>query len=131
MDKKNKKSKDYPLIFVQGKVVQHWQQSFTNWSEYIGNFSQGNFVQIHPDTAEPLEIEDGDTVYITSIVGKLKAVARVTKVVLPGTIFTPSHPAPANKIKGNYGPSVNSIVPSYWSKASAQFNGFGCRLEKT
>ena len=129
-DKNNKKAQDYPLIFIQGKVVQHWQQSFTNWSEYIGNLSQGNFVQVHPDTAEALKIEDGDTVYIESIVGKLKAVARVTKAVLPGTIFTPSHPAPANKIEGNFGQSVNSIVPNYWSKVSAQFNGFGCRLVK-
>ncbi|MFC1877059.1 molybdopterin-dependent oxidoreductase, partial [Thermodesulfobacteriota bacterium] len=129
-DKKNKKAQDYPLIFVQGKVVQHWQQSFTNWSEYIGNLSQGNFVQVHPDTAEPLKIDDNDTVYIESIVGKIKAVARITKAVLPGTIFTPSHPAPANKIDGNSGQSVNSIVPNYWSKVSAQFNGFGCRLVK-
>jgi formate dehydrogenase major subunit len=130
MDQKNKKAKDFPLIFVQGKVVQHWQQSFTNWSEYMGTLSKGNFVQVHPDTAGELKIKDGDAVYIESVVGRLKAVARVTKAVLPGTIFTPSHPAPANKIKGNFGGSVNSIVPGYWSKVSAQFNGFGCRLVK-
>jgi len=129
-DKKNKKAKDFPLIFIQGKVVQHWQQTFTNWSEYIGNLSQGSYVQVHPETAELFNIEDGDTVFIESIVGRLRAVAQITKVVLPGTVFTPSHPAPANQIEGNFGQSVNSIVPSYWSKVSAQFNGFGCRLVK-
>ncbi|MDA9761647.1 molybdopterin-dependent oxidoreductase [Desulfobacterales bacterium] len=129
-DKKNKKATDYPLIFIQGKVVQHWQHSFTNWSEYIGKLSQGRFVQIHPDTAKSLNIADKDIVYIESIVGRLKATAHVTKAVLPGTVFTPSHPAPANKIKGNFGQPVNSIVPNYWSKVSAQFNGFGCRLVK-
>jgi len=129
-DKKNKKAREYPLIFIQGKVVQHWQQSFTNWSEYIGSLSQGNVVQVHPETAKPLNIENGDTVYIESVVGRLKAVARISKAILPGTIFTPSHPAPANKIEGNFGQSVNSIVPNYWSKISAQFNGFGCRLVK-
>ena len=129
-DKKNKKAKDFPLIFVQGKVVQHWQQSFTNWSKYIGNLSQGNYVQVHPDTAEPLNIKSGETVYIESSVGRLQAVAQVTQAVLPGIIFTPSHPSPANKIDGNRGQSVNTIVPNYWSKVSAQFNGFGCRLVK-
>ena len=129
-DKKNKKAKDFPLIFVQGKVVQHWQHTFTNWSEYIGNLSQGSYVQVHPNTAKALNISDGDTVYIESSIGRLKTVSQVTKAVLPGTIFTPSHPAPANKIKGNIGQSVNTIVPSYWSKVSAQFNGFGCRLVK-
>jgi formate dehydrogenase (coenzyme F420) alpha subunit len=129
-DKKNKKAKDFPLIFIQGKVVQHWQQSFTNWSEYIGTLSHGNFVQIHPETAASLSIKDQDMVYIESIVGRLKATVHVTRAVLPGTVFTPSHPAPANNIEGNSGQSVNSIVPNYWSKVSAQFNGFGCRLVK-
>lgn len=131
MDKRNKKAKEYPLIFVQGKVVQHWQHSFTNWSDYIGRFSQGNVVQVHPDTAGPLGIKDGNEVYIETKVGRLKAVARITATVLPGIVFTPSHPAPASKIKGNVGQSVNTIVPNYWSKVSAQFNGFGCRLTKT
>ncbi|MBW2514662.1 MAG: molybdopterin-dependent oxidoreductase [Deltaproteobacteria bacterium] len=129
-DKDNKKAKEYPLIFMQGKVVQHWQQSFTNWSEYMGRLSRGNFVQLHPDTAIPLGIEDGDLVTIESIVGSIRAVAHVSKAVLPGIIFTPSHPAPANKIKGNSGGTINTIVPSYWSNVSAQFNGFGCRLVK-
>jgi formate dehydrogenase major subunit len=129
-DKNNKKAEEYPLIFMQGKVVQHWQQSFTNWSEYIGRLSRGNFVQIHPDTAGPLGIEDGDMVAIESIVGSIKAVVHVSRAVLPGTIFTPSHPAPANKIRGNSGGTINTIVPNYWSKVSAQFNGFGCRLVK-
>ena len=129
-DKKNKKAEAFPLIFVQGKVVQHWQHSFTNWSEYIGTLSQGNYVQIHPDTAQPLNIQDADTVYIETIKGKLKAVVQVTTAVLPGIVFTPSHPSPATTVKGNAGQSVNTIVPNFWSKVSAQFNGFGCRLIK-
>jgi len=69
-------------------------------------------------------------VYIETTVGRLKAVSQVTQAVLPGIIFTPAHPSPANKIRGNHGQAVNSIVPNYWSKVSAQFNGFGCRLVK-
>ena len=129
-DKKTKEKKKYPLIFTQGKVVQHWQHTYTNWSACMAQFSHGNFVQVHPDTLIDSGIKDGDAVYIETTVGRLKAVARVTRTILPGVVFTPSHPGPANPVNGNRGTSVNTIVPNYWDKVSAQFNGFGCRLVK-
>ncbi|MGO9312292.1 MAG: molybdopterin dinucleotide-binding protein, partial [Syntrophobacteraceae bacterium] len=43
--------KKFPLVFIQGKVVNHWQQTFTNWSAYMGQFSEGNYVQVHPKTS--------------------------------------------------------------------------------
>ena len=130
LDKKNKDAKKFPLIFIQGKVVEHWQHTYTNWSKYMGQFSGGNFVQLHPDTAGQLKIQDGEKVFIETKVGRLEAVARVTDSVMKGTVFTPSHPAPANPVTGNKGTSVNTIVPGYWDKVSAQFNGFGCRIVK-
>jgi anaerobic selenocysteine-containing dehydrogenase len=130
LDKKNKQAKDYPLIFTQGKVVHHWQHTYTNWSQYMGQFSEGNFVQVNPETVRSLGIKDGDRVFIETIIGKLPAVVKLSEFILPGVIFTPSHPAPANPVTGNQGVSVNTIVPNYWDKVSAQFNGFGCRLVK-
>jgi anaerobic selenocysteine-containing dehydrogenase len=129
-DAKTKNADEFPLIFIQGKVVQHWQHTFTNWSRYIGAISRGNFVQIHPQTAKEIGIQEGDAVYLETEIGKIEAIASVTTAVLPGVVFTPSNPAPANGIPGNKGQSVNTIIPSYWSKVSAQFNGFGCRLRK-
>jgi anaerobic selenocysteine-containing dehydrogenase len=131
---RHKKTKDaelFPLIFIQGKVVQHWQQTYTNWSRYMGELSHGNFIQIHPDTAKPLEVQTGDPVYIETVIGSIQAIAVVSTAVLPGVVFTPSHPGPANKIQGNMGQSINTIIPGYWSKVSAQFNGFGCRIKKS
>jgi len=129
-DKKTKDAEEFPLVFIQGKVVQHWQHTYTNWSRYVAQMSEGNFVQIHPDTAGPLNIQENDPVHIETKVGKLKALARITTAVLPGVVFTPSHPTPANNLDGNVGQSVNTIVPGYWSEVSAQFNGFGCRVRK-
>jgi anaerobic selenocysteine-containing dehydrogenase len=129
-DEENEKAKDYPLIFIQGKVVQHWQHTYTNWSKLMGQFSEWHFVQVHPDTASSLGLKDGDPVFIETEVGRLKGVVKENKYILPGVVFTPSHPAPANPISGNQGQPVNTIVPPYWDKVSAQFNGFGCRLTK-
>lgn len=122
--------KAFPLIFMQGKVVQHWQHTYTNWSSYVDKFSEGNFVQINPKTADDLGINDGDQVFIETKIGKLKAKAKVINTILPGVVFTPSHPAPTSPFSGNNGGTINTIIPGYWDKVSAQFNGFGCRLIK-
>jgi len=125
-----KKAKEFPLIFTQGKVVQHWQQTCTNWSLYMAQFSEGNYVQAHPETVRDLGIKDGDWLYLETKIGKLKVRLKLTKSILPGIVWTPSHPAPANPFSGNTGYTINSIIPGYWDKVSAQFNGFGCRLAR-
>jgi len=129
--KKNGKGKDaFPLVFTQGKVVWHWQHTYTNWSSFMGQFSSGNYVQAHPETVHDLQLKDGDLVYLETEVGKIKARLQISESILPGVIWTPSHPEPASPIPGNIGQSINTIIPNYWDKVSAQFNGFGCRLTK-
>ena len=48
----SEEAKTFPLIFIQGKVVHHWQHTFTHWSGYMAQFSEGNYVQVHPRTVE-------------------------------------------------------------------------------
>jgi formate dehydrogenase (coenzyme F420) alpha subunit len=122
--------KAFPLILIQGKVVHHWQQTFTNWSAYMAQFSEGNFVQVHPKTAQKLGIENGELVYLETESGKIKVKAKINELILPGLVWTPSHPAPGVPYKGNVGNSINIIMPSYWDAIGAQYNGFGCRLTK-
>jgi formate dehydrogenase major subunit len=121
---------EFPLIFTQGKVVHQWQHTYTNWSSYMAEFSEGNFVQAHPDTVIDLGLKEGDWVYLETEVGKMKARLKITEAILPGVIWSPSHPAPSSPYSGNIGASINTIIPNYWDKVSAQFNGFGCRLIK-
>jgi anaerobic selenocysteine-containing dehydrogenase len=126
----NEKGEKFPLIFTQGKVVQHWQHTYTNWSRLMGQFSHGNYVLAHPETVEELKLKDDEEVFIETEIGRLKARLHLTETILPGVIWTPSHLSPAGEIKGNSGESINSIVPFYWDKVAAQFNGFGCTLVK-
>ena len=120
----------FPLVFSQGKVVQHWQHTFTGWSGYMAQFSEGSFVQVHPRTAREMGLAQDDRVWLETELGRLQVRVVVTEDVLPGVIWTPSHPDPASPYAGNQGQSVNSIIPGYWDKVSAQYNGFGCRLTK-
>jgi anaerobic selenocysteine-containing dehydrogenase len=80
---------------------------------------------------QDLGLKDGDRVYLETKIGKLEMTLRVTKSILPGIVWTPSHPAPGSPVPGNAGESINTIIPYYWDKVSAQFNGFGCRLTKS
>jgi anaerobic selenocysteine-containing dehydrogenase len=120
----------FPLILIQGKVVHHWQQTLTNWSAYMAQFSEGNYVQVHPETVKDLGIKDGDLVYLETEKGKITAKARVNELIMPGVVWTPSHPAPGVPFGGNAGQAINSIIPSAWDKIGAQYNGFACRLIK-
>ena len=128
--KDEKSSGDYPLIFTQGKVVWHWQHTYTNWSSFMSQFSKGNYVQVHPETVRNLGLRDGDWVHLETEIGKIKAKLCVSNSILPGVVWTPSHPAPISPFPGNAGESINTIIPNYWDKVSAQFNGFGCRLTR-
>jgi formate dehydrogenase (coenzyme F420) alpha subunit len=122
--------KTFPLVFVQGKVVQHWQHTYTNWSRYMSQFSEGNYVQVNPATGKHLGLKEGDRAYLETEIGKISVTVRVNDLILPGVVWTPSHPAKASPYAGNTGVSINTIIPSHWDKVSAQFNGFGCRLTK-
>jgi formate dehydrogenase major subunit len=128
VDAKNEPT--FPLVLIQGKVVHHWQQTLTNWSAYMAQFSDGNYVQIHPETCPSLEIRDGDWVYLETESGKLKAKVKLSRLIMPGVVWTPSHPAPSAAYQANAGQIVNSIIPAQWDLIGSQFNGFGCRLTK-
>jgi anaerobic selenocysteine-containing dehydrogenase len=121
---------DFPLILIQGKVVHHWQHTLTNWSAYMAQFSDGNYVQVHPETARGLGIEDGNWVYLETGNGKIRAKARLSELILPGVVWTPSHPQPSAPFRGNSGETINAIIPSQWDLVGAQYNGFGCKLTK-
>lgn len=123
-------AKAFPLIFTQGKVVQHWQHTYTQWSPCMAQFSEGNYVQVNPRTVQSLGLKEGDWVYLETELGKIKAKLHLSEMILPGVVWTPSYPGGGSPIKANTGVSINTIIPGNWDKVSAQYNGFGCRLTK-
>jgi formate dehydrogenase major subunit len=121
---------EFPLVLIQGKVVHHWQQTCTNWSAYMAQFSEGNYVQIHPETAQKLGIENGDRVFLETKIGRMEAAAKVNELILPGVVWTPAHPQAESPYPGNSGQSINTIIPAAWDSVGAQYHGFGCRLTR-
>ena len=122
--------KEYPLFFTQGKVAHHWQHTFTNFTSLAGQFSAGRYVEVHPATALALALRNGDEVVLRTGTGEVGAIVRVCDTVQPGMVFTPSHFCATTPVPGNMSLPVNTIVPNYWDRVSAQYNGFGCSLVK-
>ncbi len=84
----------------------------------------------HPRTAEARSGVEGDAAKIVTETGELHGRVRVVDHIVEGIVFTASHFSPLAPFEGNRGDSINTAVPNHWDRISAQYNGFGCRLEK-
>lgn len=129
-DKKVNKDGKYPLVLVQGKILAQWQQTLTNFSPSLAQFSCGRTVALHPETAQAQGLHEGDMVMLETLSGGIQA-----RIVLDGTIrkdciFTQSHLTESSPFVQCRSPHINTILPNYWDRVSAQFNGIGCRLVK-
>lgn len=124
------KNPAYPLVLTQGKVLTHWQQTLTNFSEALAQFSNGRYVNVHPETAAQLGLGQGDRVAIETATGSVEARLEICDTIIPGIIFTPSHLSRSSPFPQNRSEHINTIVPNYWDRISSQTNGVGCVLKK-
>lgn len=121
---------EFPLICTQGKLLAHWQQTLTNFAGSLAQFSNGRYFNVHPDTAAELGLAEGDTAVLETETGALEGRIEISPEILPGCVFTPSHLTGSSPYPQTRSPHVNNIMPNYWDRISAQFNGIGCRLVK-
>ena len=83
---------EYPLILTSGRVV--YQYLSGNQTRRIGFLVQQcpePYVEIHPETAMKLKINDGERVRVVSRRGEGVFPARVVRTIRPDTIFIPYH----------------------------------------
>ncbi len=93
-------AREYPLVLSTG-----YRQPFYFLSQYrnipwLRSFQKDPIVQIHPETARKLGIEDGDWAWIESPRGRIKQKARLFPGIHPGVVmatancFYPEEPGP-------------------------------------
>jgi assimilatory nitrate reductase catalytic subunit len=83
---------EYPLILTSGRVV--YQYLSGNQTRRIGFLVQQcpePYVEIHPETAMKLKINDGERVRVVSRRGEGVFPALVVRTIRPDTIFIPYH----------------------------------------
>ncbi len=87
-----KPDEEFPLILSSGRVV--YQYLSGNQTRRIGFLVQQcpePYVEIHPETAMKLKINDGERVKVVSRRGEGVFPALVVKTIRPDTIFIPYH----------------------------------------
>ena len=83
---------EFPLILTSGRVVYHFLSG--NQTRRIGFLSDQcpePYVEIHPETAMKMKINDGERVKVVSRRGEGVFPTLVVKTIRPDTIFIPYH----------------------------------------
>jgi sulfite reductase (NADPH) flavoprotein alpha-component len=85
-------SDEYPFILTTGRTAHQWHtMSKTGTVPALNKLNPGPFVEINPEDASALGLEDQSAVEITSVRGRAVYPARVTDRIRPGSCFAPFH----------------------------------------
>jgi assimilatory nitrate reductase catalytic subunit len=81
-----------PLYLVTGRVLAHYQSGAqTRRVTALNKAAAEPFVELHPQLARRLAVDDGDDVAVSSSRGTAVARARITTAIRPDTVFMPFH----------------------------------------
>ncbi|GAC1314596.1 MAG: hypothetical protein NVSMB24_39430 [Mucilaginibacter sp.] len=90
---------DFPFVLTTGRVRDQWHtMSKTSKVNKLNQHYPQSFLEIHPDDAGMLEINDGDVTVISSRRGEVRVKARISAQIKQGVVFLPMH---WGKILGN------------------------------
>ena len=108
-------AKEYPLILITGGRHVVYFHSANRQIPWLREIVPQPRLTIHPDTAIPLDIKDGDWVWIESPEGRgrQKMVAEVAEVVHPQVVHAPSHwwfPEIKEPTHGCWDSNINAIL---------------------
>lgn len=79
-------AKEYPLILTTGAKIRAFFHSEGRQIESLRKTNPDPLAEIHPDTAKPLGVSDGEWVFIETPRGRIKVRARLTDVVAPDVV---------------------------------------------
>ncbi|MES0350907.1 MAG: formate dehydrogenase subunit alpha, partial [Desulfobacteria bacterium] len=105
----------YPILLSTGRILEHWHTgSMSHRSRVLESLVPESSVEISPEDAARLGIDEGDDIYLSSRRGKVQTKVRKTNRVKPGEAFMAFHwsEAPANMLTN---PVVDPLakIPEY------------------
>ena len=82
----------YPFVLTVGRLYEHWHtMTRTGRIEKIMKKQPQPFIEIHPRDADKLGVEAETLVEVRSRRGMGRFAAKITKAIVPGTVFVPMH----------------------------------------
>ncbi|MBC8492596.1 MAG: molybdopterin-dependent oxidoreductase [Chloroflexi bacterium] len=131
-------AKEYPLVLTTGAKIPVFFHSEFRQIPRLRKKHPDPLVEIHPDTAKKLHIEDDDWVFIESPRGKIKQKAKLTNGIDPRVVHVehawwfPEKPGPEHgcwesnaTLLTNNGPPYDPALGTY------QLRALLCRVSKT
>ncbi len=105
---------EFPLVLVTGRRLEHYNAGTMTRRTGNAELLDRDVLEIHPDDAARLWIEDGDTISLRSRMGRTEITAYVTDRIERGHVFTSFH-FPETKTNLLIGQScdVNTSCPEY------------------
>lgn len=90
---KDSPTPEFPLVLTTGRVLEHWHtMTITGRLKALASI-QPKFLEIHPEDARRLGIEEGTEVIVRSRRGQAGFLARLTEAIRPGVVFATFHSA--------------------------------------
>ncbi len=84
--------KEYSFILMTGRLECHFNtRTRTGRVPYLNNAAPDNIVNLHPEDATRLGINEGELIEVTSRRGTARGNAQITDSVQNGTVFMPFH----------------------------------------
>jgi formylmethanofuran dehydrogenase subunit D len=91
----------YPLLLTTGRILEHFHTgSMSHRSRVLETLAADSRVEINPEDAHRLGIDDGDMISLSSRRGEVQTRVKKTKRVRPGQAFMAFHwgDAPVNRL---------------------------------
>ena len=79
-------AKEYPFILIAGSKLEAYTHSMMRNIPGLCKYAPENLVEIHPEAASRLEINNGDLVKVSSPRGHLQCKAGVTDIIDPRVV---------------------------------------------
>jgi len=124
-------STEYPLALGTGRTVYHFHtRTKTGRTPDLDAAAPDAWVEIAPEDAGPLGIEEGDLVRVESGRGSIEVRARVSDI-RPGAVFVPFHYGDGDR-DGRPSRAANNLTITAWDPVSKQpaFKGGAVRVTR-
>lgn len=81
----------YPFLATTGRLLYHYHSGSMSRRSAPAEFIKELYIQINPEAAKTLDIEEGDALRVTSRRGYVEGKAKISDVVPPEMVFLPFH----------------------------------------
>jgi len=134
-------AKDYPLILITGSKVWAYQCGEHRDFEKLRKTHPWPLLDIHPQTARKLDLDNGDWVYVETPLGRVKQVARLTTGIDPRVVHAeafwwfPEREEAWPELYGALESNINAVLPDSYETLSRPggdnyFRALLCRVYK-